>query len=360
MTANMIFMKKLIVAIAAAGCMLVGASAADYKVQSFGIGSDVYVRALALDKNRNSLWVGTSTGALEIDLATDNVKQTFTRKDGLANEYVFAIGVAPEGDVWFGTDGGGASVYKNGDWQVYFPMHGLADYWVYAFAFDKNNDAWIGTWEGANKFETAKKRFTTYRDQLINVWVYGVDIDKTGAIWFGTEGGVTRLKDDAWKSWTHKDGLGAPDKLGLPASPNTGLGTRARHNLSVTVEGGETYNPNYVFAVKVDQTGRGVWFGTWGGGASLFDGDRHWTNYTADDGLSGNLVYSLAQDKKGVMWFGTNNGVSSFDGKKWTTYRDGLPGKHFYAIAAQDDGTVWAATKGAVVKLTPSAAEGRR
>lgn len=333
------------------------ARAADYDIKSFGIGDDIYVRALAIDDKRHSLWVGTSTGVLEIDLASNDLKQTFTREDGLANEYVFAIGVAPEGEVWFGTNAGGASVYKDGEWKVYFPMHGLADYWVYAFDFDRNKDVWIGTWEGANKFEQATKRFTTYRDELINIWVYGIDIDRTGAIWFGTEGGVTRLKDGAWKSWNHKNGLGAPDTTGLPPSPNTGLGTRSRHDLNVTVDGSQSYNPNYVFAVEVDQTGRGVWFGTWGGGASLFDGERHWMNYTVDDGLAGNLVYSMTQDNKGVMWFGTNNGVSSFDGKNWTTYRDGLPGKHYYAIEVEDNGVVWAATKGAVVKLTPTDAK---
>ena len=330
-----------------------GAWADEYRIESFGVGADVYVRALAIDEKTRTLWVGTSSGALQIDLDTNDMKQSFTREDGLANEYIFAIGVAPGGEVWFGTNAGGASTYKDGVWNTYFPMHGLADYWVYAFDFDADQNVWIGTWEGANKFDPSTKRFTTYRDELVNIWVYGVDIDDDGAIWFGTEGGVSMLKDEVWTSWTHKDGLGAPDSSGLPPSENTGLGTRSRHDLNVTIDGSQTYNPNYVFAVKVDDTGRGVWFGTWGGGAGLFDGERHWMNYTEADGLAGNLVYSITQDRDGVMWFGANNGISSFDGENWTTYRDGLPGRHYYAIAAQDNGVIWAATKGAVVKLSP-------
>jgi ligand-binding sensor domain-containing protein len=337
-------------ACAAAALSAAAARAADYEVSSFGVGDKIYVRALALDERAGALWVGASTGALEIDLATTDLKNTFTRKDGLANEYVSGIGVAPSGEVWFGTNGGGASTYKNGAWRTYFPMHGLADYWVDAFDFDADANVWIATWEGVSKFEPAADSFTTYRDQLVNNRVYDIDIDDKGAIWFATEGGVSRMKDGAWSSWTHKDGLGAPDGDGPPA------GADARREPGVAAGGDATYNPNYVFAVEVDDRGRGVWLGTWGGGVSLFDGAKGWRNYTVEDGLAGNLVYSIAETSDGVMWFGTDNGVSSFDGANWTTYRDGLPGLHFYSIVAQPNGVIWAGTKGAVVKFTPSGA----
>lgn len=37
-------------------------------------------------------------------------------------------------------------------------------------------------------------------------------------------------------------------------------------------------------------------------------------HYTINDGLSNNAVYSIFQDSKGLMWFGTINGLHSFDG----------------------------------------------
>jgi ligand-binding sensor domain-containing protein len=100
-----------------------------------------------------------------------------------------------------------------------------------------------------------------------------------------------------------------------------------------------------------DRTGKGVWFGTWGGGVSLFDGKEGWTSYSEADGLAGNVVYSIAQDATDALWFGTNKGVSRFDGETWTTIRHGLPAPHVYSIATADDGTVWAGTKGGVTKL---------
>ena len=322
------------------------------QIENYRVGEDVYVRALSVDAGRNSLWVGTSLGVMEIDLDTRDVKNTFTRADGLASEYVFAVGVDPHGPVWFGTNAGGATRYDSDGWKTYFPMHGLADYWVYCFAFDDNDNIWIGTWDGASLFNTKTGAFTTYREELINIWVYGVDIDDVGRVWFGTEGGVSMYDHGRWRSWTHDDGVGAPNTALLPNSPNTGLGTRTRHDLSVTVGGGDSYNANYVFAVLVDRPGRGVWFGTWGGGVSLFDGGDTWTSYTVADGLAGNVVYSIAQAQDGTLWFGTDKGASRFDGETWRTYRHGLLGSHVYAITLTDDGSVWFGTKGGVGRLT--------
>jgi len=117
-------------------------------IESFQVGDNTIVRALTIEPQKNTLWVGTSVGVLEIDLATYNVRNTFTRDSGLANEYVFSVGVDKDGYKWFGTNAGGASRYRDGQWKTYFPMHGLADYWVYSFASQHNGDLWIGTWAG--------------------------------------------------------------------------------------------------------------------------------------------------------------------------------------------------------------------
>jgi len=320
-------------------------------LDSFNVGPDVFVRALKYEKSSNTLWVGTSTGAIEVDLNTNKPRNTFTRDQGLANEYVFAIGIDSKGYKWFGTNAGGASSYKDGKWKTYFPMHGLADYWVYSFANDKQGNLWIGTWAGASHFDLKTKKFTNYVRELVNEWVYGIDVDDKGRVWFGTEGGVSVFDGKTWKSWSHKDGLGAPNAKGLPASPNTGLGTRMRHNLDSSVDGAMSYNPSYVLALIVAKDGT-VWAGTWGGGVSRFDG-KSWRNFTVKDGLSGNMVYSIAQDADGVYWFGTNNGVTRYDGKTWKKIRkaDGLLDDAVYSIAPVSNGDVWVGTRRGVAKI---------
>jgi hypothetical protein len=154
-----------------------------------------------------------------------------------------------------------------------------------------------------------------------------------------------------WKAWTHKDGLGAANVAKLPHSDNTGLGTKSRHDLNVLTQGRESYNPNYVFAIHVAADGT-VWAGTWGGGAARFDG-RRWHNYTHEDGLAGNLVYSIAEDARGALWFGTDRGLSKFDGQNWRTIsrRDGLLEDHVYALAVAPGGDIWAGTRRGVARI---------
>jgi ligand-binding sensor domain-containing protein len=328
-----------------------GSAHAQRVKESFEVGPNVYVRALTVEPARNALWVGTSAGVHEVDLASAKLRSTFTRKEGLANEYVFAVGIDRAGQKWFGTNAGGVSRYKDGKWKTFFPMHGLADYWIYAFAEQKSGDFWIGTWAGVNRLDPKTGKFSTYVKELVNEWVYGIAVDALDRVWFGTEGGVTMYDGKAWTSWTHKDGLGADNSDNLPFSANTGLGTRSRHDLSVGNEGRATYNPNYVFSMLAAADGS-IWAGTWGGGAARWDGKR-WTNLTTREGLAGNIVYSIAQDREGHLWFGTSNGVSRWDGKQFKTLgvAAGLLDRNVYALAVAPNGDVWAGTKKGVARI---------
>ena len=329
-----------------------GGNTFPHVLDTFQVGENVNVRALTVEPKKNTLWVGTSVGVLEIDLISRKVKNTFTRDSGLANEYVFAIGLDTKDYKWFGTNSGGVSRYRDGKWKTYFPMHGLADYWVYSFANQKNGDVWIGTWAGVNRVDPKTMKFTTYVKELINEWVYGIAVDKQDRVWFGTEGGVSMFDGKTWRSWSHQDGIGAANQNRLSASPNTGLGTRSRHDLSMlSGDGKYTYNPSYVFALQValDQS---IWAATWGGGVSRFNGNR-WQNYTTREGLAGDIVYSIAQEPSGVLWFGTNRGLSRYDGNIWHNYdkKSGLLEDNVYALAVAPNGDIWAGSRGGVVRI---------
>ena len=55
---------------------------------------------------------------------------------------------------------------------------------------------------------------------------------------------------------------------------------------------------------------------------SLFSAHAyHFRSYQVEDGLSHNSVWAVMQDSKGFMWFGTNDGLNRFDGKKIKVYR---------------------------------------
>lgn len=323
-------------------------------LETFGVGDNVFVRSLAVDDHDKAIWIGTSAGVLEIDLDSYDMRKTYSRNDGLANEYVFSIMVGSDGSKWFGTNGGGMTRLRDGEWKTFFPMHGLADYWVYSFAEGSNGELWVGTWAGANRFDTASDTFSaTYVKELVNEWVYGITADEQGRMWLGTEGGISMYDGDQWRSWSYEDGVGAPNRNNLPVSQNTGLGTRERHDLNVMTEGQQTYNPGYVFSLLTAADGK-IWAGTWGGGVSFFDGEA-WQSLTTEDGLAGDIVYSIAQDNDGTFWFGTNQGLSRFDGKAWQTFSkarvNGLIDDNVYAVITLPSGEVWAGTRGGVTRI---------
>ncbi len=320
----------------------------------FKTGPTVVVRSLAADNNKKQLWVGTSAGANQVNYLTGDLIATYNRDNGLANEYVFGLHVAADESIWFGTNAGGVSVLRDGKFKTYFPLHGLADYWVYTFAEQADGNMWIGTWAGANLMDPVTEKFDTYVKEIINEWVYAIDIDESGVIWFGTEGGVSRFDGENWQEWSHQQGIGANNIDNLPVSKNSGLGTRTRHDLGILAGGRPTYNPSYVFSLVVDKNDQTIWVGTWGGGVSHFDG-KQWSSYTTNDGLAGNIVYSILQASDGSFWFGTNAGINHFDGVNWQTLQvhQSDVGGDVYALTETLDGVIWAGSRGAVSKLTP-------
>lgn len=71
---------------------------------------------------------------------------------------------------------------------------------------------------------------------------------------------------------------------------------------------------------------------------------RNVRHYTISEGLANNAVYSISQDKKGRMWFGTIDGVHSFDGNEIRVWRDeriSSLGSSIYTITEDDRQQLW-------------------
>lgn len=105
----------------------------------------------------------------------------------------------------------------------------------------------------------------------------------------------------------------------------------------------------------IDRMGN-LWFGTYGGGVSRYDG-KSFTNITVTNGLANNIVRSIIQDRHGNMWFGTNgHGVSKYDGKSFKTFNteNGLLHNVVKSIVEDRMGNLWLGTDGGVSKYSPS------
>ena len=68
--------------------------------------------------------------------------------------------------------------------------------------------------------------------------------------------------------------------------------------------------------------------------------------YTTDDGLPSMEVYCVEEDHEGYMWFGTDGGVSRFDGYSFQNFsvNNGLPENTIFRLYEDDEGRMWCMT----------------
>ncbi len=218
--------------------------------------------------------------------------QHFTPTDGLSSEMVNAIAIQGE-EVWFGTEGGGATVYDRSK-KI------CRAYTTKGEPMDKVDKGVSINWQNLLPYN--------------HVTVIVPDVDR---IWFGTYfygfggGGISYYqpqKNPPWKRFNTNDG-------------------RAKKVVSMAVDGDR------------------VWVGSEKGLSVLDKKTEGWrVFYSAQDGLSGNFVNSILIQSDSV-WVGTNGGVSRFDKvrKTWKTYsqKDGLTETEIKALASVGQ-KVWA------------------
>ena len=116
--------------------------------------ADNYVIAILEDREGNS-WFGTRRGVSRYD---GEGWTTYDMGDGLVNDWVHAILEDREGNLWFGTGSagpdpslppdGGISRYDGETWTTYTIEDGLANDFVNVILEDSEGDLWFGTGGG--------------------------------------------------------------------------------------------------------------------------------------------------------------------------------------------------------------------
>jgi ligand-binding sensor domain-containing protein/signal transduction histidine kinase len=84
--------------------------------------------------------------------------------------------------------------------------------------------------------------------------------------------------------------------------------------------------------------------------------------YDAASGLAHNRVRCLLADSRGFLWFGTVDGLSRFDGSRFTNYgvEQGLPHPEVEEIVEAGPGVYWVATPGGLARLRSDPAPSRQ
>jgi len=158
------------------------------------------------------------------DAAIANI-QYLDVDQGMNSSYVLSILEDKNGNLWFGTDGGGVSVYDGESFRHFTEKEGLSNNYVRSILEDKNGNLWFGTYGGGVSVydgETSKRnecsqnkckhdlrvredlekhkknlsqsfRHFTEKEGLSNNYVLSILEDKNGNIYITTEKGLTKL-----------------------------------------------------------------------------------------------------------------------------------------------------------------------
>jgi ligand-binding sensor domain-containing protein/two-component sensor histidine kinase len=77
--------------------------------------------------------------------------------------------------------------------------------------------------------------------------------------------------------------------------------------------------------------------------------------YTVADGLANNVVNKIVRDSRGFLWFCTNEGLSRYDGYRFTNYgtQQGLPHALVNNLLETREGEYWLASEGGLIRFDP-------
>ncbi|MCE5272251.1 dockerin type I domain-containing protein, partial [bacterium] len=327
---------------------------------------------IAVDREDN-VWVGTlGSGVLRFDGTGWSRLDTL---DGLPDGYVYGLSLDSGGRLWAGTMKGAAR-RDGAKWTTYTHLDSLADDWVVALVPDGQDRLIAGTQRGVSLFDG--NRWTTLPTRTYSTTGYdiadAVIRDRQGRIW-------TSLRRDGAAAW---DGSAwttyGPTSSAFPSSQSTCFALDSLGFLWCgTVNGlcrfdGRQWRafdtrdglPDMFIANLLTDRAGNLWISTYYGGLSFLPAaeiaslqetpplnpDIDLKFYDRADGLADNTVLCTAIDSQGNRWFGTQDGISRYDGTGWTTFRpDSSRRKDNYCrrIALDTDGSLWFVSLGSGV-----------
>jgi signal transduction histidine kinase/ligand-binding sensor domain-containing protein/DNA-binding response OmpR family regulator len=342
-----------------------------------------FINSLYTDKQGN-IWIGTEKGGV-------NFYNTFQKpfhalKHDPANSNTISHNtinsVYKEDNVlWIGTAGGGLNKLTPNGFQIrYYKSYpnnpgSISSNFITSIFRDANKNLWVGTWgaginllldENSNRF----KAFTNVpgnKTSLKNNFVSCISKLNTQKLLIGTRGGIDvfnpkkniflHVCDKMQIEKIPKVGcvFVDPDKwvwmgseTGLYRFNYTDLVNFSSETASIAFDFFSQESPNTIpgnFITTIYKSNDGTtWFGTYGNGLIRHKtqaGKDKFINYTKDNGLCNNDVYSIEEDSNGNLWISTEKGLSKFnltDTCFQNFYKsDGLSSDQFYWSSSCSD-----------------------
>ncbi len=306
--------------------------------------------------NHNNVWMATlNHGVAQYNLQSKTFNW-ITEEQGLGNNHVRSVIQDNSGNYWFGTSGGGVCNYFGKQFTVYDKSSGLGGNFIYSVFRDSKSRLWCGTSDkGVTAYDSA--RFTVFNalSGFADLKVKSINQDNSGNIYFGTEGqglfiydGVefrqteelkktfirNIVKDKEGDMWIATAGAGL---FRIKANSNTGVENYTLKDGLLSMR---------INCLHFDKKGR-LWYGTDQMGIGLLINNQvQKTSITTREGLVGNNIRCFAEDKDGFLWVGTADGISSFDLYNTNSriynydHKTGLTSSNIYLITVDEKNTI--------------------
>ncbi|MBN2613938.1 MAG: SpoIIE family protein phosphatase [Bacteroidales bacterium] len=332
---------------------------------------DLKIWCVLCDKENNIL-VGTTDHGLYI--YKGEMFTSYTSANGLINDQVFAITEDNDNLKWFGTNGGISVFYPEQQQFKHFneSNNHISDQ-IRFLKKDHRDDIWIGTADqGVIKYNNVTKsfeyqniinsQFPTYRNNYL--WeVTALETDEKDNVWIGTIDLLLKynITEQTVASITQQDGLPNNNITALYVDSNDDLWVGTRGGTVKIAETRFFYPPlgdAVATCITQDNINR-MWFGTEERGVvCLTDTLLH--EYSTNDGLLADRINFIIVDGFNSVYVGTNQGLNKIipgENKIFTyTKRSGFTGIETRKNAAYKDssGMLWFGTANGVISFNPA------
>lgn len=278
------------------------------------------------------IWIGTEDGLNQYN-GNLIIEYNYDSERALTSTCITSINEDKHGNIWVGTDNGLniINVFENevnrieknaGDNNI------LSDYEITSIYRDSNDTMWVGTTNGLNKYDEENKEFIKYysdgTDRSINNnYITDIGEDDYGYLWIGTIDGVATInldnfyiKNKKYENITahiyqiDKDNKGNMWNVNKNGVYQITVDNYKLGNYSIDI--GEDISEE-ITKVLCDSKGD-VWFASLNGLIRYIPDNNTTKIYKSEPNsynyLLSNSIRCLYEDRNGVLWVGTDSGIS--------------------------------------------------
>jgi len=298
-----------------------------------------------LEDIKHNLWIGTEAGGLNyFDRSSQqfNVfKNSITNKNSLSSNLVKAIAIDKNQNLWIGTTLGGLNFFntKTATFTVFKREanndNSISSDNVNCLLINKQNKLFIGTTVGLNIYDIEKHQFSFIPSNgktYVNKFVNTLFEDKKGTIWIGTPLGIYIYQGSKFQYKNIKDSLNKPF--------------------------------NYSVNCFRQDSKSFIWAGTYHNGLALLNlKNNSFKIFNTSNGLPSDNILAITEDNDSNLWIGTDNGLVKYN-RRLNSFRsynilDGLPDNQFNNDSALKDsqGRMYFGTYNGLVSFDPHTIE---